>query len=189
MHRIFLVIGLTLAAAFAGCRQNVEPPDPGFTRVSPSAGAGSYTQNQGDFVGNDSILSAGQYDDTLQPRGAGDSLDNLEDAEVYGSVYFDFDKSYIRPADQPLLEEMASYLANNPNRTLAVVGHCDWRGTTEYNMALGDRRANAVKQYLLQLGVDGGRIQTVSKGDLEAETDAPDSQAAQDRRGDLLLLD
>jgi len=174
-----------MVAAFAGCRQKPEPPDPGFTRVDSEMGG-----RRGDFV-NDSMVDAGQYGSTLQPRDSDASLSDsmLENADVYGAVYFDFDKSYVRPADQPMLEEVASYLSSNPNERLVVEGHCDWRGTTEYNMALGDRRADAVKQYLVTLGVDGSRIETVSKGDLEAQTNVSDSQAAQDRRADLLVLE
>jgi peptidoglycan-associated lipoprotein len=67
-------------------------------------------------------------------------------------------------------------------------GHCDWRGTAEYNLGLGDRRANAAKKYLLSLGVAADRLESVSKGSLEASKNADDATMAKDRRVDLVVV-
>ncbi len=79
-------------------------------------------------------------------------------------AFFDFDKSDIRPDAKESLAGDATWLRKYPTVQFTVEGHCDERGTREYNMALGDRRANAVKEYLGSLGVDGSRIKTVSYG-------------------------
>jgi peptidoglycan-associated lipoprotein len=79
-------------------------------------------------------------------------------------AYFDFNKADIRPDARQALAKTAEFLRNNPGVRATVEGHCDERGSTEYNLALGDRRAAAVKQYLVSLGISADRISTVSFG-------------------------
>jgi peptidoglycan-associated lipoprotein len=84
--------------------------------------------------------------------------DNLRD------VYFDFDKANIRPADAKPLNSSAAYLKANPNLLVLIEGHCDERGTAEYNIALGERRAKAAMNYLVAQGLDSSRFNLVSYG-------------------------
>ena len=79
-------------------------------------------------------------------------------------AYFDFNKADIRADARTALAQTAQYLRSYPNERVTVEGHCDERGSTEYNLALGDRRASAVKQYLVSLGISGDRINTDSFG-------------------------
>ncbi|HXY50451.1 MAG TPA: peptidoglycan-associated lipoprotein Pal [Terriglobales bacterium] len=79
-------------------------------------------------------------------------------------IYFDYDKSDIRADQQAAVQGDASFLSSHPNIQFIVEGHCDERGSTEYNLALGDRRANSVKDALVQAGVNAGRIKTISYG-------------------------
>jgi peptidoglycan-associated lipoprotein len=79
-------------------------------------------------------------------------------------AFFDFNKADIRPDARTALSQTASYLRSYPTERVTVEGHCDERGSTEYNLALGDRRASAVKQYLVSLGISADRINTVSFG-------------------------
>jgi peptidoglycan-associated lipoprotein len=79
-------------------------------------------------------------------------------------VFFDFDKYDVKPAGQQALQKQAAWLKTYPNVTLTVEGHCDERGTREYNLALGDRRATAVKNYLVALGINANRMRTISYG-------------------------
>jgi len=79
-------------------------------------------------------------------------------------VYFDFDKSDIKPEGQQTLQRQAAWLQKYTNVTVTVEGHCDDRGTREYNLALGERRANVAKKALVALGVAANRIQTISYG-------------------------
>jgi peptidoglycan-associated lipoprotein len=83
---------------------------------------------------------------------------NVKDA------FFDFDKSDIRPDAQQALMADAAFLQQHPNIRFTVEGHCDERGSTEYNLGLGDRRATAVKDFLVQQGVSADRIRTISYG-------------------------
>jgi peptidoglycan-associated lipoprotein len=79
-------------------------------------------------------------------------------------AYFDFNKADIRPDAREALTKTADFLRNYPQIRVTIEGHCDERGSTEYNLALGDRRASAVKQYLVSLGISADRISTVSFG-------------------------
>ncbi|HPC85020.1 MAG TPA: peptidoglycan-associated lipoprotein Pal [Smithellaceae bacterium] len=80
------------------------------------------------------------------------------------NVYFDYDKSSIRPDAREILKANAEIFTKNSSAKIVVEGHCDERGTAEYNMALGERRAQEVKQYLVNLGIDASRIETISYG-------------------------
>lgn len=98
------------------------------------------------------------------PRGpAPDSIEYFNTV-VGNMVHFEFDKYDVTAADQAILRGQAQWLNQYPARTVTIEGHCDERGTREYNLGLGDRRANAVKAYLVSLGVNTSRIKTISYG-------------------------
>ena len=90
-------------------------------------------------------------------------MDELE-KRVGDRVFFEFDSSTLSYESQETLKKQAVFMSQNPDLKFTVEGHCDERGTREYNLALGERRANAVKQYLISLGVESSRVQTVSFG-------------------------
>ncbi len=100
-----------------------------------------------------------------------------------GDVFYDFDKSALRPDAVDQLKTNANWLKVNASRGVIVEGHCDERGTNEYNLALGERRANSAKDYIVNLGVDGSRIKTVSYGEERPFASGHDEEAwAQNRR-------
>jgi peptidoglycan-associated lipoprotein len=107
---------------------------------------------------------------------------------VLPSVYFGFDSSSIAAAERSKLQQAADYLEANPSYHLLIEGHCDWYGTSEYNLALGDRRASSASDYLGTLGITPLRIEKLSKGSLEATSGLSKSESSQDRRADLILL-
>ncbi len=80
-------------------------------------------------------------------------------------VYFGFDRSDLTPSAQDQMRSNAAWLSANASRGAVIEGHCDERGTNEYNMALGERRAMAAREYLVGLGVDPARLQTISYGE------------------------
>ncbi len=92
-------------------------------------------------------------------------------------VHFDYDQSTITAEAREVMTQNAQYLTANPGMRIRVEGHCDERGTTEYNLALGERRAKAAFQYLMDLGVDPNRMTTVSYGE-EVPLDPSGTEAA-----------
>jgi peptidoglycan-associated lipoprotein len=109
-------------------------------------------------------------------------------ANVGDRVFFDFDKYDVRPDAQVRLEAQAGWLKRYPQITVTIEGHCDERGTREYNLALGERRANAVKSFLVALGVDPNRMQTISYGKERPEVPGSNEWAwAQNRRAVLAV--
>ncbi len=104
-------------------------------------------------------------------------------------AFFDFNESTLTAAAQSALSASADWLKKNLQYGLLVEGHCDERGTEQYNLALGDRRANTAKEYLVTLGVDGARIRTVSYGEERPFDPGHDEAAwAKNRRAHLVLV-
>jgi len=89
----------------------------------------------------------------------------VPDMVMQEDIYFDFDKSTLTPAAQDNLLQKAEWLRENPDATVTIEGNCDERGTSEYNLALGDRRAEAAKAFLVDLGIDPMRMTTISYGE------------------------
>jgi len=156
---------LASTALVAGCgKKKVEELPPvaegteGQTPTDPNAGVGQIVPgSQEDF-----LQTVGQYGDR---------------------IFFDTDKFNVDAEDQSTLQRQAQWLAQYPNVRVTVEGHADERGTREYNLALGERRANSAKNYLASLGVDSSRVQTVSYGKERPQALGSDEQSwAQNRR-------
>jgi peptidoglycan-associated lipoprotein len=124
---------------FAACSSPPPPPPPG--PPGPPGGAGG--------PGSQTIVPGSQQD--------------LE-ASAGDRVLFAFDRSDITPEAQQILARQADWLQRYPNVTVTIEGHCDERGTREYNLALGERRAQAVKNVLVASGIPASRISTISYG-------------------------
>ena len=104
------------------------------------------------------------------------------------NIYFDYDKSDIRSDAREILKANAEIFNKNGNAAIVVEGHCDERGTAEYNMALGERRAQETKQYLVNLGINASRIETISYGEERPLDNRSTEEAwARNRRVQFLL--
>jgi peptidoglycan-associated lipoprotein len=116
---------------------------------------------------------------TVTPGSVADFRQNVGDR-----VYFDTDQSSIRADARDTLNKQAAWLKQYTNYPITIEGHCDERGTREYNFALGERRANSVKQYLIAQGIPADRIKTISYGKERPEVVGSDEGAwARNRRG------
>ncbi|MDE2038577.1 MAG: peptidoglycan-associated lipoprotein Pal [Elusimicrobia bacterium] len=105
------------------------------------------------------------------------------------AVHFPFDKADLSPADEAILASNAAWLKSHPDMTVQVAGHCDQRGTTEYNLALGQRRASAVRDYYRMLGVSPARVATISYGkEKPLCQEATQACWAQNRRAETLAV-
>ena len=172
--RFSAVLMAAAAALFAtGCAKKPLRPNPSQTVIG--SGTGDYLEGTAitDIPGSD-----------LQARDPNDPLSNA-DFNQLAPVYFDFDSAAIRASERSKVEQAASYLNSNPGARLVLVGRCDWRGTTEYNMGLGDRRGRSVKDFLATFGIAADAVEVISKGDLDAREGATDADMQQDRRVDI----
>ena len=190
IHSLFASACLVLGLA-VGCK----PKDPD-TTLERGAGTGTDEGFNGGVNGTDfaagagSGIDAGFGDDPLAPLDP--TLEGFNDpANVirpFESVYFGFDQHGVAPSERGKLEEVATFLKENPRARLVIEGHCDWLGTPEYNKSLGDRRATSVKNYLMDLGGDPARIEVVAIGDEQATPNAGASQARLERKAQFLVL-
>ena len=172
---------LLLVAAF-GCYMlllgGCPSPEVNYTPTNTSGGAMGNADYEGDKTGQ--ITESFEYGDGGQVQetlGSGsDSAFDDQQSDAYKRingrcspgmkpVYFQFDRAVIEQSQLPNIENNAAYLLQNPNARVLVEGNTDDRGTNEYNLALGERRAQVAKKYLIRLGVSEGRIRTVSYGE------------------------
>ena len=106
-----------------------------------------------------------------------------------GDIHFDFDKSDIRADSREILQKNADWLQNNPDIKIQIEGHCDERGTAEYNLALGERRAMSTKKYLISLGISADRIYTISYGEeLPIDPNHSEDAWSKNRRAHFLVI-
>jgi len=116
------------------------------------------------------------------------TLEQLNAERPLGDVFFDLDKSDLRPEGRTTLQKNAEWMKRWTSTVVSVEGHCDSRGSSEYNLALGDRRATAVREYLVSLGVPASRITTVSKGKEQPFcTEETEECWQQNRRGHFII--
>jgi len=142
----FLTVAL-VAALLAGCPSSPPVPDPEPTDTT---------------YGSDGANTDGMGGDTLS---GGEYLEDPSAGELGSVIYFDFDSSEVRAADQDLVARHAMNLGNDAMVRVRLEGHADERGSREYNIGLGERRAQAVRQLLLLQGVSASQIATVSFGE------------------------
>ena len=116
------------------------------------------------------------------------TLDQLNASHPLNDMFFDYDQNFLREDARQVLQRDAQWLSEWPQAKIRIDGHCDERGTEEYNIALGDRRAVTVRDYLMSLGIDPRRIQTVSLGrESPFCTATGESCWAQNRRGHFVI--
>ncbi len=159
---MLLAAGLTVSACAKKAPQ-VLPPDPGAPQTEMTGSGAPIPGSQADFA-----------------------------AQMMGqdTIYFDTDRFNIDATDQAALSAQAQWLMRYPAKRLTLEGHADERGTREYNLALGERRANAAKNYLVSLGIDAGRITTVSYGKERPVALGSDEESwARNRRAVTVTID
>ena len=98
------------------------------------------------------------------------------------TFYFELDRAVLKPSDLAILEMHAQILRRNPNRNIVIEGHCDERGTREYNLALGERRADTVRSFLASTGVAARQVETVSYGEERPQCTSEDESCWQRNR-------
>ena len=145
MNRSILTVTLLAASlGLAGCKTTPKelPPEPGPTTMTTTA-APDTAMNAGPVPGSQEDFLASVMSDT---------------------ILFDTDRFNVDSEDMAILQSQAQWLGRNPGKRVIVEGHADERGTRDYNLALGEKRANSAKNYLVSVGIDASRITTVSYG-------------------------
>ncbi|HEV8073850.1 MAG TPA: OmpA family protein [Opitutaceae bacterium] len=171
---VLSLILLSSAVLLTGCATKAKRPTPDQTVLGPNGlNPTNVNTTDANAAGLQERLPEGVIDDGHLIHG------------LIPSVYFDLDQSAIKSGERSKLADAVKYLKDNPMKKLLLEGHCDWRGTDEYNLSLGDRRAQSVKNYLVKAGVNAGSLETLSKGSLEAIKNGTAEQMDHDRRVDL----
>ena len=169
--RVLLISLSIVALAYTGCAKR--PALSGASAPAPTGGATTGA------TGSPTTASAGQSQSqtpaVTPPAGAQSGASSgtgsrpapreFEPNAELKAIHFDFDKSDIRPGDAAILDATARWLGTNGKNLVLIEGHCDERGTNEYNTALGERRARATMDYLVKRGIQQSRISTVSYGE------------------------
>jgi peptidoglycan-associated lipoprotein len=156
---------------------------PGGTLAGGAGGAGS-----GSGAGGAGAQGPGVAGATGTTIPALPSPKEFAETSALRDVHFDFDRYEIRSQDKPVLDENAKWLKQNAAAMLLIEGHADERGTNEYNLALGERRAKATRDHLVSLGIDGGRITVISYGEERPLcTERTEACWAQNRRAHFLV--
>ena len=193
-----VAVGLVLSMSATGCRKKsgfVTPLPAGSMAKTPrDLGAGPAMPMQPDPFANpssnpltsDQITTGGGIPQTSVNR----ELWN-KDREMFkaNTVHFAFDSSNVRSEDQSKVAAVAEFLKANKSAAVLVEGHCDERGTEEYNRSLGDRRAISIREQLVTLGVDATQVDTITFGeDRPLVQGSGDDIWRQNRRGEFVLL-
>lgn len=170
-----LLLVLALAVSVTACSST---PDSSAT----SSTDGMTTETNRGAMNRDDVI----FDQNAQQTGYAGAPGSQEDlvANAGDRVFFAYDSSELTAEGRATLEKQAQWLRTYTNTSVTIEGHCDERGTREYNLALGERRANAVRNYLISLGVDANRVNTISYGkERPAVMGSDNASWAQNRRG------
>lgn len=166
-----LALAVMMTLALAACSEKAKDDMQDMGAYTPTNDMGMGTAVTP--VDNGAVASS-----TIMPGSQEDLTVNVGDR-----VFFGYDRVDLVPEAKQTLDLQAEWLNRYPNVTITVEGHADERGTREYNLALGDRRANAVRSYLIMRGVDANRVQTISYGKERPAVFGSDDQSwAQNRR-------
>jgi peptidoglycan-associated lipoprotein len=176
-----LSLALLSVAVLDGCRRRVVPaPAPAATNTDAQRQADSLAALRAAQQRADSIAAAeaaARAAANADQRPAGELA-----AVLTQKVYFDYDQDVLRDDARAVLDAKVPILIANPNVTVAITGHTDERGTAEYNLALGQRRAAQVKRYLTSKGIPDDRLSTQSLGDSQPASEGTDESAYQQNR-------
>lgn len=191
VHSLVLMgVGVAMLVA---CGKNPPPATPAPQPNADSIAAAE--RARADSAAADSAKRAQEEAERIARQRAADSAAAVASAAtevrnmLAAMIHFDFDKATLRPDDQAGLDQKVAILTANATVRVRISGHCDERGSDEYNLALGNRRATAAKQYLVSHGVDASRIETVSYGEERPIATGHDEDSwAQNRRDEFEIL-
>ena len=186
---ILLVLGLILSVGATGCRKRptslTDIPNKPYSGPEAPGPEGPAQPGPFDMAGATNTPTMIALND---PQLHANWNQNTEIFKEY-TVHFDYDSSAIKSGERSKVASVADYLKANANTAVRIDGHCDERGTEEYNRSLGERRALALREELIKLGIDPTRVDTKSLGEDQPVNPVHNEQAwRQNRRGEFILL-
>jgi len=191
---VFIYTQILLLFLVSSCSKKVDPET---TLNRDGANSGNSNEQAFDFNdGADDLVGLGDplrgtfnEPDPLAPRDPALSAfdDPLNVIRPFDPVFFGFDQYNLSATERSKIAEIAEFMKENSQARLLIEGYCDWKGTPDYNKSLGDRRATTVKDYLVELGCDGSRIEVISLGDELAIPNADSEQSRLDRRATFVV--
>ncbi|HMK50220.1 MAG TPA: peptidoglycan-associated lipoprotein Pal [Thermodesulfovibrionales bacterium] len=166
MRKIVVILSLILSVfIFAGCPpQKVVQPTPAEQQEMQAGSEAQESAKKLSGTKPSEHVSEKQLA-RIESKEEPSASQYKEVKDLFEDIYFDYDEYQVKPAAKSVLQKVANWLLLHRGARVAVEGHCDERGTNEYNLALGDRRAKSVRDYLVALGVPSGRIDTISYGE------------------------
>ena len=160
-----MILCLIVVAALIGCQRKVVTTE---DTLSQAPEGQTSTTGTGDGAGwrEEDISSSGRQGvDSAAEFTTDDGVLMNRERFINADIFFEFDSSTLSAEAESILRAKAEWMRRNPSLTIVIEGHCDNRGTTEYNLALGERRAESVKRFLIDLGIAETRIRTISFGE------------------------
>jgi peptidoglycan-associated lipoprotein len=188
MRNFVFVVLLIFGLVFAGCasKKVVQPEQPLTPEVQKEPTAAPKQPSEMPQAGPSENITEKQL---AKIETKEEMPKYREEESVFEDIHFDFDKYDIQESAKPVLQKIASWLLKNPSPKILIEGHCDERGTSEYNLALGDRRARAARDYLVALAVPSGRIEMISYGkEKPLCTEKTEECWAKNRRAHFVIL-
>ena len=156
-------------------------PGPLVVPVSNPDSNDPFGSNGGGNSGSNGLGGNDTWKDVNAELAGSDAENFVKNGQYFAQkVYFDFNRSEVRPSERPKLEALANHLQQNPTFGVVIEGHCDDRGSDEYNRSLSERRSLSVKDYLVSLGIAADRMRTVSYG--EDRPDVPNARTEQEHQ-------
>ena len=196
MKSVSLLLALGLGVAIVTAASSCGGKKPAQTAPVPNAdSAAAADKARQDSIDAANAAAAAAEAERVRRQHEADSMAALATASegvrntLATMIHFDLDKSNIRADDMGALDQKVAILQANPDLRIRIGGHCDERGSDEYNLALGNRRAQSAKQYLVSHGIDAGRIETQSWGEEKPLVDGHDESAwSQNRRAEFEIV-
>jgi peptidoglycan-associated lipoprotein len=183
---LVLVVSCAFLLVFSGCAQKAAVKESAVPMEEQKVAPQAAQEPQKDTAAEDEARRKAMEEQAMKEQAMKEQ--EAKEAALFADILFDYDKSLIRTEYRDRLKNQADWFGANSWQKLTVEGNCDERGTSEYNLALGQRRADTAKKYLVELGVDAGKIKTVSYGKEKPLDSGHDEEAWVKNRRDSFVL-
>lgn len=185
-----LAFGIAITLGAAGCKTHKTPPITKFDdQGRPITGSADQNAGNAGKLDTDSGISKSAGTEGIAMGNGHPGWPEDREALKADTIHFEYDSAVVKSGDHSKITAVADYLKSNSSNAVKVEGHCDERGTDEYNRSLGERRAQAIREELVKAGVDAGRVDTVSFGrDRPVDTGHSEASHRKNRRGEFVAL-